>query len=77
MQRKSGLLDDIAFRSFEAGARSFFSSPGLRASWQLASAQYGKETREFIDSIINQSPAARPTDSFSEWLKLLQAQESV
>lgn len=70
MQHKSGLLDDVAFHSFEAGTRTFFSSPGLRASWQLASGQYGKETRQFIDSIIKLSPVARPTDAFAEWLKL-------
>jgi hypothetical protein len=70
MQHKSGLLDDVAFHSFEAGTRTFFSSPGLRASWQLASGQYGKETRKFIDSIIKLSPVARPTDPFAEWLKL-------
>jgi len=76
MQRKAGLLDDVAFQSFQAGTRTFFSSPGLRASWQLASTQYGKETRQFIDSMIQQSAAVRPTDAFSEWLKLLQAQET-
>jgi hypothetical protein len=76
MQRKAGLLDDFAFHSFEAGTSTFLSSPGLRASWQLASSQYGKETRQFIDSMIKQSPAARPTDAYSEWLRLLQTQES-
>jgi hypothetical protein len=76
LQRKAGLLDDVAFHSFEAGTRTFFSAPGLRASWQLASAQYGKETKQFIDSMITQLPAARPTDAFSEWLRLLHAQET-
>jgi hypothetical protein len=76
LQRKAGLLDDVAYHSWEAGTRTFFSSPGLRASWQLASGQYGKETRQFIDSMIKQSATARPNDAFSEWLRLLQAQES-
>jgi hypothetical protein len=76
MQRKAGLLDDVAFHSFEAGTSTFFSSPGLRASWQLASGQYGKETRQFIDSMIKRSPAARTTDAYSEWLRLLQTQET-
>lgn len=51
MQRKSGLLDDAAFHSFEAGASTFFSSARLRASWKLASSQYGN-ARQFIDSMI-------------------------
>jgi hypothetical protein len=76
MQRKAGLLDDVAFHSFEAGTSTFLSSPGLRASWQLASSQYGKETRKFIDSMIKQSPAAGPTDAYSDWIRLLQTQET-
>jgi hypothetical protein len=76
MQRKAGLLDDVAFHSFEAGTSTFFSSPGLRASWQLASGQYGKETRQFIDSMIKRSPPPRTTDAYSEWLRLVQTQET-
>jgi hypothetical protein len=73
MQRQAGLLDDVAFQSFFASTSTFFSSLGLRASWQLASGQYGKETRQFIDSMIKQSSTARPTDAYAEWLALLQS----
>lgn len=66
MQRKSGLLDDAAYRSFEAAARAFFTSPGLRASWKLASGQYGDETREFINAILRQASVShRPMLSTS------------
>jgi hypothetical protein len=71
LQRKAGLLDDAAYHSFEAGTRAFFSAPGLRASWRLASGQYGSETRQFIDSVVSQKRAAPPLDGLSEWLKLL------
>jgi hypothetical protein len=76
LQHKAGLLDEAAFRSFEAGARSFLASPGLRASWRLAQKQYGVETRDFISSILNQSPAARAADAFAEWLTLVQSEKT-
>src|SRR5271169_6994987 len=34
LQHKSGHLDDAAFRSYAAGARQYFTSPGLRAAWR-------------------------------------------
>lgn len=74
LQHKAGLLDEEAYSSFVAGMKSYMASPGLRAVWRLTGGQFGKDYRDFVDSIIEQTSSARGADAFSEWQKLVQAE---
>jgi hypothetical protein len=72
LQHKAGLLDKPAFDSYVAGARFYLASPGLRAVWKISGAQFGRDFREFVSSIVEKTPAVRGVDAYAEWQKLLQ-----
>ena len=67
MQHKAGLLSEAAFASYVAGVRYYFSTPGLRAAWQVASAQFGSEFVEFVNGELARTPLATTTDSYEQW----------
>ena len=67
MQHKAGLLSEAAFASYVAGVRYYMASPGLRAAWQVASGQFGREFVEFVNAELAQTALAAGTDSLAEW----------
>lgn len=67
IQHKAGLLSEAAFASYVAGVRYYMSTPGLRAAWQVASAQFGSEFVEFVNGELARTPLVAPTDSYEKW----------
>lgn len=67
MQHKAGLLSDAAFESYVAGVRYYMSRPGLRAAWQVGSAQFGREFVEFVNGELARTPLVAPTDAYELW----------
>ncbi len=74
LQYQGGLLDRAAFESYEAGARFFLASPGIRAAWTLARAQFGSDFRNYVDALVKATPIAPKTDALAEWQRLLQSE---
>src|SRR6476661_1262645 len=66
LQHKAGLLDKAAFDSYEAGARFFLASPGLRVAWKLIRLQFGNDFRTFCDALVATTPVATKTDIYNE-----------
>ncbi|MGN6516510.1 MAG: hypothetical protein ACTHLR_11810 [Rhizomicrobium sp.] len=54
-QHKSGLMDDLAFASFEASIRAGIGSSGLRAGWMLTREMYEREFRDYMDRLLNEA----------------------
>jgi len=73
LQHLSGQLDSTAFKSFVAGARSYFTSPGLRAAWRLSANQYGEEYVRFMDGIMKESTVQPEADLRATWLEAMRA----
>ena len=71
LQHEARLLDQRAFDSWIAGARTYMAAPGLRAIWKLTAAQYCAEYREFVEKNIINRPAAAPADAFAAWRALV------
>jgi len=67
MQHKAGLLSDAAFASYVAGVRYYMSTPGLRAAWQVGSAQFGREFVEFVNGELARAPLVAPPDAYELW----------
>ena len=51
-QHREGLLDDIAFKSFEASIKSGLGSLGLAAAWKLTRNMYEPEFQTYVDSTL-------------------------
>jgi hypothetical protein len=67
-QREEGLLNDDAFETVVAGARLLARSPGLRAAWKMARANFGGRYRAFMDGVVAESAVEPPADlSLEEW----------
>jgi hypothetical protein len=77
MQHKAGLLAPSAYESYVAGVRHYMTLPGIRAAWKLSHGQFGQEFCNFVDSILEQVPAANDADTYSEWKSLVQSTKGV
>jgi hypothetical protein len=67
-QREEGLLNDDAFETVVAGARLLTRSPGIRAAWKLARANFGGPFLKFMDGVVAESAAEPPVDlSVEAW----------
>lgn len=55
-QRKEGLLDDMAFASFETSIRSGMGSAGVRAGWLITREMYEPEFRAYVDRALSDMP---------------------
>src|SRR5580693_4474800 len=67
-QRGEGLLNDEAFETVVAGARLMARSPGFRAAWRLARANFGGRFLDFMDSVVARSAVEPPVDlSLEAW----------
>jgi hypothetical protein len=51
-QHREGLLDGMAFASFEASVRSGMGSAGIAAGWMLTREMYEPEFRAYIDRML-------------------------
>ena len=76
LQHLSGQLDGTAFKSFAAGARSYFTSPGLRAAWRLSANQYGEEYARFMDEIMKESTVQPEADLRANWLEAMRLEKA-
>lgn len=74
LQHKTGMLDEAAFRSYEAGARAFLAFPGFRAMWHVSRAQYGPDFQHFVDSLLTTLPDVPPPDLYAVWQERLKAE---
>jgi hypothetical protein len=71
LQHKAGLLDDVAFRSFEAGLRNIFgAAPGMRALWRFSSVQFGADFARYINDILSETPPKAAPDRFAHFKAL-------
>jgi hypothetical protein len=75
LQYQSGQLDEAAYRSYVAGARSILAAPGLRAIWRLSSQQYGEEYRKFMDGILGETQVAPEPDRLARWVETVRAEK--
>lgn len=73
-QYLSGLLDDDAYRGYEATIREQIAAfPGVRAMWQLVKHTYGTEFAEFLDEQIASVDEHGPGSMHKQWRKLVDA----
>jgi hypothetical protein len=75
-QREEGLLNDDAFETVVAGARLLARSPGLRAAWRIARANFGGRFLDFMDGVVASSAAVPPVDLSLEAWKVAFAAEA-
>ncbi len=75
-QREEGLLNDDAFETVVAGVRFSARSPGWRAAWKMARANFGGRFRDFIDGVVAASSGEPPVDVSLETWKLAFASEA-
>ncbi len=75
-QYRTGLLDDDAYRGYEATIREQIAAfPGVRAMWQLVKHTYGAEFVKFLDLQIAGTPAHHRGSIHKRWTELLRASE--
>jgi len=67
LQHKAGMLDEMAWNSYVAGAQFYMACPGMRAMWKVSSGQFGADYREFVDGIVTRVPVRCPADSYAAW----------
>ena len=75
-QREEGLLNDAAFETVVAGARLLARSPGVRAAWRLARANFGGRFLAFMDGVVAKSAVEPPVDLSLEAWKVAFASEA-
>jgi hypothetical protein len=74
LQYNAGQLDRRAFDSYVAGVRFYMASAGVRAAWKLSAGQFGHEFRDFVNSMLAQTPIAQGADAYSEWQRHLKSE---
>jgi hypothetical protein len=74
LQHKAGLLDELAWGSYVAGAHFYMASPGIRAMWKVSSKQFGADFRAFVDGILANVPVGCPADSYVAWQEQLRSE---
>ena len=73
-QYLSGLLDDDAYRGYEATIREQIAAfPGIRAMWQLVKHTYGTEFVTFLDAQIAATSEHRQGSIQKQWKALVAA----
>lgn len=71
-QYLSGLLDDDAYRGYEATIREQIAAfPGIRAMWQLVKHTYGTEFVKFLDGQIATTDEHRQGSIQKRWRELV------
>jgi hypothetical protein len=75
-QREEGLLNDDAFETVVAGARLVARSPGVRAAWRIARANFGGRFLVFMDEVVATSAVQPPVDLSLEAWKVAFASEA-
>ncbi len=76
-QREEGLLNDDAFETVVSGARLTARSPGVRAAWKMARANFGGGFLAFMDKVVAESAAEPPVDmSLEAWKTAFAAEAS-
>lgn len=66
-QHRQGLLDDIAFASFEAGLKNGFGAKGLGIAWKVTGAMYEPEFRAYVDRTLGDLKVRGPSDRVLQW----------
>ena len=76
LQKQQGLLDDLAFESFQTSVRAGMNAPGMGAGWLITRDLYEPQFRKYIDDNLGDAPhkAARP---LSEWKAALTTRTGV
>jgi len=73
-QYLAGLLDDDAYRGYEATIREQIAAfPGIRAMWQLVKHTYGSDFVEFFDNQIASIDAHGRGSMHKQWQAILEA----
>jgi len=54
LQNRAGLLERASMETDERLLRVFFTSPAIRAMWQLLSISFSEEFRAYVDNIMGQ-----------------------
>lgn len=73
-QYLSGLLDDDAYRGYEATIREQIAAfPGVRAMWQLVRHAYGTEFVKFLDKQIASTDEHNRGSIQKQWRALIEA----
>jgi len=73
-QYLSGLLDDDAYRGYEATIREQIAAfPGVRAMWQLVKHTYGTEFVKFLDMQIASTDEHGRGSMHKQWRALVEA----
>ncbi len=67
------MLDEAAYKSYEAGARAFMAFAGFRAMWHVSRTQYGPDFQQFVDSLLATLPDSPPPDPYAVWQERLKA----
>jgi hypothetical protein len=75
-QRGEGLLNDEAFETVVAGVRLMARSPGWRAAWRIARANFGGRYLAFMDGLIAGSVLEPPVDMSLEAWRIAFASEA-
>ena len=71
-QYRTGLLDDDAYRGYEATIREQIAAfPGMRAMWQLVKHTYGTEFVRFLDAQIANAPTHDHGSVYRRWRELV------
>jgi len=74
-QRQEGLLNDAAFETVVAGVRLSARSPGWRAAWRIARANFGGRFLAFMDEVGAASAVEPSVDLSLETWKVAFASE--
>lgn len=73
-QYLSGLLDDDAYRGYQATIREQIAAfPGVRAMWQLVKHTYGTEFVKFLDGQIASTDEHKHSSMQKQWRALIAA----
>ncbi|HEY2069308.1 MAG TPA: hypothetical protein VGG48_07125 [Rhizomicrobium sp.] len=73
LQHQEGLLNGLAFESFEASVRTGIGTAGIAAGWLMTRDMYGPEFRAYMDGMLgdmNVTPGA-PMRSLQAWNTVL------
>lgn len=67
VQHKTGLVDQITMNNTLGVLRGLLSQPVNRALWKDTRASYAPEMAAWVDSLIEQTPLAKPVDVVAQF----------
>jgi hypothetical protein len=76
-QHEEGLLNEDAFETVLAGARSFAGHPGARAAWTILRRGFGGSFLQFMDGVVAQARDLPSDTALSEEWKAACATEAL